>query len=45
MKYNDLINNLMLNFNLYEFRKTMQEAVDYYKLNVSLDSDCVFDWE
>ena len=28
-----------------EFRKTMQEAVDYYKLNVSLDSDCVFDWD
>lgn len=30
---------------LDEFRKTMQGAVDYYKLNVSLDSDCVFDWE
>ena len=30
---------------LDDFRKTMQEAVDYYKLNVNLDSDCVFDWE
>lgn len=30
---------------LGEFRKTIQEAVDYYKLNASLDSDCVFDWE
>ncbi len=28
-----------------EFREIMQGAVDYYKLNVSLDSDCVFDWE
>lgn len=30
---------------LGEFRKTIQEAVDYYKLNASLNSDCVFDWE
>ena len=30
---------------LDDFRKVMQEAVDYYKLNVNLDSDYVFDWE
>lgn len=30
---------------LDKFRKTMQKAIDYYKLNVNLDSDCVFDWE
>lgn len=30
---------------LNEFRKVIQEAADYYKLNVNLDYDCVFDWE
>ena len=30
---------------LNEFRKVVQEAADYYKLNVDLDYDCVFDWE